>query len=211
MTKKQANDKPLTLELTAILIFALGIIGHLSVIKYAEGYYRHFGVTLPDINFVPELYDYVNVLPITLIASAIVVLVAYLLIRVGVLAGDLLGEKTEPSKWLERSIKLLARHELFVKVLVRGLQWVMRILIVIVFLWALDVVSNISVGSGQVNAEARINYSSTSAQADAVQKVIIYKNDGGITLKSYDTMKRKFLDGYEAISGASYTTRSVRL
>jgi hypothetical protein len=206
MEMKNNSRKLFALELTTILLFALVAIGHLSVIKYAQGYYGSYGISLPEINFVPEMYDYVNVLPLTLIASAVVVLIAYVFLRIAMWAGDLLGEKSKPSKWF---VDFLEKHELIAKLLLRSLQWVMRILILVSFLWALSVVISISENMGKVNAEAKKNYSSISSQGDIIQKVIIYKNDGDIVLKPYDTELHKFLDDYEVVSGASYKTRSV--
>lgn len=206
MENRNSSRKLFALELTTILLFALVTIGHLSVIKYAQGYYGSYGISLPEINFVPEIYDYVNVLPLTLIASTVVVLIAYIFLRIAMWAGDLLGEKSKPSK---RFVDFLEKHERTAKVLVRSLQWVMRILVLASFFWALSVVISVSESMGKVNADARKNYSSTSSQGDIIQKVIIYKNDGDIVLKSYDTEHHKFLEGYEVMSGADYRVRSV--
>jgi hypothetical protein len=209
MARNKETDKKLfTLELTALFIFALVVLGNFSVTKFAEGYYGHFGVTLPEINFIPQVYDYVNVLPLTLIASAIVVLVVVALTRLSVWLGSLLAEKTKPSK---RLFKFVKRHRPPFRVLVKVFEWILKIGI-----WGLVLVSlvysvnNISLYLGKVSAESKVNYSTVSNEGENTQKVIIYKSSSEVVLKSYDISKGNFIDGYETLTGASYTTRSVK-
>lgn len=209
MARRKETDKKLfTLELTALFIFALVVLGNFSVTKFAEGYYNHFGVSLPEINFIPQVYDYVNVLPLTLIASVIVVLVVVGLTRLSVWLGSVLAEKKKPSK---RLFKFVKRHRRQFDVLVKVLEWILKIGI-----WGFVLVSlvysvnNISLYLGKVSAESKANYTTVSSEGENAQKVIIYKNSGEVILKAYDISKGEFIDGYETLTGASYTTRSVK-
>ncbi|MBH2007451.1 hypothetical protein I8H83_02520 [Candidatus Saccharibacteria bacterium] len=209
MARSKENSKKLfTLELTALFIFSLVVIGNFSVTKFAEGYYSHFGVTLPEINFIPQVYDYVNVLPLTLIASAVVVLVVVALTRLSVWLGSVMAEKTKPSKKLFKFVK---RHRRPFGVLVKFLEWTLKIGI-----WGFVLVSlvysvnNISLYLGKVSAESKVIYSTVSNEGENTQKVIIYKSSSEVILKSYDISKGNFIDGYETLTGASYTTRSAK-
>ena len=206
---KETNKKLFTLELTALFIFALVVLGNFSVTKFAEGYYGHFDITLPEISFIPQVYDYVNVLPLTLIASAIVVLVVVALTRLSVWLGSVLAEKTKPSKKLFKFVK---RHKRPFGLLVKVLEWILKIGI-----WGFVLVSlvysvnNISLYMGKVSAETKANYTVVSSEGENAQKVIIYKNSSEVILKTYDISKGEFIDGYETLTGASYTTRSMKL
>jgi hypothetical protein len=71
-------------------------------------------------------------------------------------------------------------------------------------------VNNISLYLGKVSAESKVNYSTVSNEGENTQKVIIYKSSSEVVLKSYDISKGNFIDGYETLTGASYTTRSVK-
>lgn len=208
MARSKETDKKLfTLELTALFIFALVVLGNFSVTKFAEGYYSHFGVTLPEINFIPQVYDYVNVLPLTLIASAVVVLIVIALTRLSVWLGSVLADKTKPTK---RMFKFVKKHRRPFDIFVKVLEWVLKIGIWGFALVALVYsVNNISLRLGEVSAQSKTSFNSISRENEDTQKVIIYKSSSEIILKAYDLPKDEFIDGYEAVNGASYTTRSV--
>lgn len=208
MARSKENSKKLfTLELTALFIFSLVVLGNFSVTKFAQGYYSYFGVTLPEINFIPQVYDYVNVLPLTLIASAVVVLVVIALTRLSVWFGSVLADKTKPSK---RLFIFVRKHRRLFDVLVKVLEWILKIGIWGFVLVALAYsVNNISLRLGEVSAQGKTSFTAISGESKDIQKVIIYKNTAEVILKAYDLSKGEFLDGYEIVNGASYTTRSV--
>jgi len=204
---KENNRKLFTLELTALFIFSLVVLGNFSVTKFAEGYYSHFGVTLPEINFIPQVYDYVNVLPLTLISSAVAVLVVVALTRLSVWLGSVLADKTKPTK---RIFKFVKKHRQPLDVLVKVLEWILKIGIWGIALVALAYsVNNISLLLGEVSAQGKANFTTLSDEGENTQKVIIYKNSTEIILKAYDLSKGEFVDGYEVVNGVGYKTRSV--
>lgn len=196
-------------EIATIFIPAFVFVGQYSVIKSAEAYYGHFGLTLSDINFVPEIYDYVNILPLTLISSVIVVLLVAGLIRFSIWIGDLLSRKTKPSK---KFVKFVKRYRTAFGRLVKILEWILKVgawsIVAWVFVWS---VTYFSLLAGESSAQSKKSFQSISKKSDSIQKLIIYADDGRIVLKSYDTSNHKFIDGYETMNGENYSTRIVHL
>lgn len=209
LNTSETNNRLVTLELAALFVFALVLIGNLSVTRFAEGYYSHFGVTLPEINFTPQMYDYVNIVLISVIGAGVVVLVVGFLMKVGIWIGAFAAEKTEPSK---RFIKFAEKREQKIITLGNAMEWLVGI-----FFWGIitftmySSVNIISNHYGKVSAADKSIYSSITPDGEDLQKLIIYKSDNEIILKVYSSSKKEFLSGYETINGATYTARPVRI
>ena len=205
----KTNKRPVTLELAALFVFSLVLIGNLSVTNFAQGYYSHFGVTLSEINFTPQIYDYVNIVLASSIGASVVVLVVVFLLKLGMWVGELVADKTKPSKKLTDFVK--KRERKFITI-ANVIEWVLRIAFWGVVAFTLySSVSILSDKLGEVSAENKASFSSISPEGDDLQKVIIYKNDNEIILKTYSVSKKQFIEGYEAINGATYTTRTIRI
>lgn len=208
-TKEKDQKKLITFELAALFIFSLVLLGHLSVVSFARGYYDHFNVTLADINFSPQIYDYVSIAPAAFIGSAIVTVLIALLIKAAMRLGDFAGSITKPSKWL---VSLVKKHKKpvnsFLVVTDKILRVVFWLVIIAVAIYGVGSLSSVM---GENIAKSKTNFSSISEADENIQRIIIYKNDAEIVLKSYDISKNQFLDDYEVISGASYTTRSLKI
>ncbi len=210
MSQNDKIDKRLvTLELAALFVFSLVAICNFSVAKFAQGYYSHFGVTLPEINFTPQVYDYANIVLPSLISAGVVVLIVVFLMKLGMRIGEVAADKTKPSKKLADFVK---KRKQKLIIIAKVLEWTLRIAFWGVI--AFTIYSTISVFSdklGQASAQSKTSFSSISAEGKDLQKVIIYKNDNEIILKAYSVSKKEFLEGYEAINGATYTTRTIRI
>jgi hypothetical protein len=208
-TQEKNGNRLISFELAAVFIFSLVLLAHLSVVRFASGYYDHFGVTLSDINFSPRLYDYVNITLPAFIGAGVLVAITALFIQLGVWFGDFVGSKSKPNKWLVRFVK---KRQGRVSALLNILDKTFRV----VFWGVLAAITIYSVGSisyklGSSGAQSKTSFSSISKDGENLQKLIIYKNDTGLVLRTYDLSKRKFVDGYEFINGASYTTRPINL
>lgn len=208
-TKEKDQKKLITFELAALFIFSLVLLGHLSVVNFARGYYDHFNVTLADIGFSPQIYDYVSIAPAAFIGSAIVTVLMALLIKAAMRIGDFAGSKTKPSKWL---VSLVKKHKKpinsFLAVMDKILRVIFWLVIIVVSVYG---VGSLSVQMGKNTAINKTNFSSISEADENIQRIIIYKNDAEIVLKSYDISIRQFVGDFEVISGASYTTRSLKI
>jgi len=210
MSQNVKTDKrPITLELAALFVFSLVLIGNLSVTNFAQGYYSHFDVTLPEINFAPQVYDYVNIVLASLIGAGVVVLAVVFLMKLGMWVGEFVADRTKPSKKLADFVKKRERKFITAANL---MEWILR-----TAFWgvaAFTLYSSVSVLSdklGELSAQNKASFSSISPEGEDLQKVIIYKNDNEIILKTYSVSRKEFVEGYEAINGATYTTRTIRI
>lgn len=208
-TKEKDGNKLITFELAALFIFSLVVLGHFSVVSFARGYYNHFDVTLADIHFSPQIYDYVNIAPPAFIGAAIIAVFVALLIQAAMRLGNFAGSKTKPSQWFVRFVKKRKKRiDAFLDVSDRILRVIFWLVIISVVVYG---IGSFSYKLGESAAQEKIDFSSISRDGENLQKLIIYKNDTEIIVRVYDLSKKQFIGDYEVINGASYITRLVKI
>lgn len=198
-----------TLELAALFVFALVLVANLVVVRFSEGYFGYFNIPLAEVNYVPQLYDYVRIAFPVIIIAGIVTAVVFGLMRLSVFIGSLLAGLTKPS---EKAVDFVRRHIKIFKGLVTILGIIINVGIWIVVGWALWIaLYNVSADAGKISAGNMKSFSSISSVGDNLQKVIIYKADNEIIIKTYDTSKKEFVDGYDVLYGSSYSPKTIHL
>jgi lysylphosphatidylglycerol synthetase-like protein (DUF2156 family) len=198
-----------TLELAALFVFILVLVANLVVIRFTEGYLGYYGIPIAEVNYVPQIYDYLRIALPVIIGSIIITVVVLCLIGLSVYIGNLLAKLTKPSK---SAIKYVRRHGKFFKgifnifgLLIKVSIWAVCILV----LWS--ALYTVSANTGKTSAENTTRMTSISKSDDNLQKVIIYKGDNELILKTYDTSKKEFVDSYSVIVGADYSARMIDL
>lgn len=181
-----------------------------AVTKFAQGYYGHFDINLAHMNFAPQSYDYINILPYVLIGSLILsvvfVLMLYAADRIASLATNKI-ETTKATEWLSAKTNRLSRGK--IKTIVALLDAAMIVLLSIFAFLLIHAITTYTFTLGKAAAESTTTLTSISAEREPIQKIIIYKNVGETILKPYDTSSKKFLDGFDITYGATYSTRTI--
>lgn len=203
------NKERTTLELAALFVFVLILVANLVVVRFTEGYLGYFDISIAEVNYTPQMYDYLRIALPVIIGSIIITIVVLCLIGLSVYIGNLLAKLTRPSK---SAIKYIRRHEKFFK----GLFYILGLLIK-VSIWAISILVlwsalyTVSASTGKAFAENATRMTSISKSDETLQKVIIYKGSNELILKTYDTSKKEFVDSYSVIVGADYTARMIDL
>jgi len=201
--------KRTTLELAALFVFVLVLVANLVVLRFSEGYFEYFGISLGEVNFVPQMYDYLRIALPVIIVSVVVTGLLLCFIGSSIYIGNLLAKLTMPSK---KAITYVKRHRKFFETLAYALGILSEVFLVIVSIWLLGtVLYSVSAEVGKMSAANTSEATSVSKLGDNLQKVIIYKGDSELILKTYDTSKREFVDGYSVTRDDNYEARTIDL
>lgn len=200
----------ITLELATIAVFLLILLSNFMTIQYAEGYFGYYRVPLAEMDFTPQMYDYIRIAMPALLATAIVIAAGYGLSVAGDRLAKKLADKLVTKKLVKTFFAVAKKRERLLRRTESVLGFFLKILnigLLIYIVWTMGGIVAPKMGSGA--AEAQSKYSSISNDEELLQDVIIYKNGDEIVLKSYNTKSRKFEDGYRVLVGDSYTVRPI--
>ena len=196
-----------SLELGALFLFALIVVSNLAVIKFAEGYFEYFDISLGSINFTPQLYDYVRIAMPVLIISTIITLVVAFVMNMNSFIGKFFANRTKPSKKLHEYAK---RHENFFENLSKLVDFIFIAFIAGTVVWLFySSTTDLAKSFGEVSAKNTTKLSSISQPSDNTQEIIIYKGNDEIITKNYDTSKKVFFDGYQVLVSSNYEVRYI--
>jgi len=198
-----------TLELAALFVFVLVLVANLVVVRFSEGYFQHFGISLSEVNYTPQMYDYVRIALPIIIGSIVVTVAALCLIGLSIYIGNLLARFFRPSKG---AIKYVGKHRKFFERLANILGLLIKVTLGAASIWILwTALYSVSAEAGKMSAANTVKMSSISKPGDNLQRVIIYKGNNELILKTYDNSKKEFLSGYSVVSGTDYDARTIDL
>jgi flagellar biosynthesis protein FlhB len=196
-----------TFEIASIFVFVLVLVANLVAVRFAEGYFGYFNVPLSEVNFVPQMYDYVRIALPVIIGAVVVTVITFGLMGLSAYVSNFLARLLKPNK---KAVKFAKRYKKFFEsldfvfdFLTKAVMWIGTGLV----LWSM--IYTFSANFGKTSAESMTKLSSISGANDNLQKVIIYKGVNELIVKNYDTSKNKFQDGYDVLYGSSYTTRTI--
>lgn len=197
----------MTLELATIFLFTLVLMSNLAVIKFAEGYFGYFDISLGSINFTPRMYDYASIVMPVLVASVIVTLIVAVSMKVSFSVGDFFANKKKPNKSFSQYAK---RHEKVIMGLMKVLDFIFFAFVAGVIVWVFySFTTDLSKNYGEATAKNMTRLSSISMSGDNFQDIIIYKGNGEIITKKYDVSQKEFLDGYRVVATDNYQVRYI--
>ncbi len=197
------------LETTTIGIFSLVLLSNLMIVQYAKGYFEYYGVPLGEVNFVPQMYDYVQITLPALIATGIVLTTSYGILRFNDYVTEKFAEKLLPKTFSSNIPKFIKKHREVFGLLRSALNMLLKVITVGLLLYIIWTMASVVAPSiGNKSAGGANSYSSVSKKEDTLQDVIIYKSGNDVVLKTYDLKSHKFQDGYKVLSG-TYTTHTM--
>lgn len=200
----------ITLELATIAVFLLILLSNFMIIQYAEGYFGYYHIPLAEMNFAPQMYDYIRIATPVLLATVIVIATGYGLSAASDRLAKKLADKLVTEKLVKTFFTVAKKRERLLRRTEYILGFFLKILNIGLLIYIVLTMGSIvapKIGSGA--AEAQSKYSSISNDGELSQDVIIYKNGDEIVLKSYNTRSRKFEVGYRVLVGDSYTVRPI--
>jgi len=203
------NSKRATFELAALFIFILVLVANLVLIRFTEGYFEFFGVPMSEVNYAPQMYDYLRIaLPV--IAGSIVVTIIFIFLTwLTTYVGDFLARLTKQPKW---AVQLVERHQKYFKMVASVLDVMTKIGILAACLWLFWVaLYSVTATLGGNYARNTTQMTSISKTGDNLQKLIIYKGANELILKTFDVSKKEFVDGYSVVNGTDYDARRIDL
>lgn len=196
-----------TLEVASVFVFILVLVSNLVTIRFAEGYFGYFNIPLAEVNYVPQMYDYVRIALPVIIGAVVVTAITLGLMGLSSYGSGLLAKLLKPNK---KAVKFAKRHKKLFESLGGVFDFLAKAVIWIVILLASwSMIYTFSANFGKVSAESTTKLSSISSTDDNLQKVIIYKGVNELIVKTYDTSKNEFLDGYDVFYGTSYIVRTI--
>lgn len=201
--------KRTTFEVAALFVFALVVISNLAIIRFTEGYFAFYDIPMADVNYTPQMYDYLRIALPVIITAIIVTTLMTAAMWLAVKAGDKMASITRPNN---KTVKFVKRHRRFFGSLSSTLGLIIKIGIVGVSFWAFWIgLYSISADVGKSYAANRAEMTSISTSGEVLQKVIIHKGNEELILKTYDTSNKEFKPGYEILYNADYNARVIDL
>lgn len=207
--KLLAINSRTSLELAGIFVFITILLSNLVVVKFAEGYFGYYDISLGLVNFTPQMYDYVRIAVPVLTMSLIVAIVIWGAMRFGEYMGSLLARGVNIDS-TNRTLAYIRQHRKFFVKLGYIVDFTLTVALVMFLSWAAwTTTTNIATTLGKASAEDTTQISSISNKESVIQEIIIYRNDDGIITKTYDTSQSRFLDGYKILPSGEYNVRAI--
>jgi len=205
--------KGFSIEIISFLLFALVVLSNGMIVNFARGYFLFFEISLGNVNFSPQYYDYIRVALPVLLALAITILIAYFLLSLQEKIANKLASKINISRDLKIKITAYdAKHPGRFKHIGGALDKINAMLplvtafavVAIMFFWSAPEI-------GRESAAGTSLYSSISPSGNVLQELVIYRSEDHIIVKTYDTIGHTFTRGYKLVSSEqSYTTYEIR-
>lgn len=198
-----------TFETAALFLFILVLISNLAILRFTEGYFAFYDISMADIDYAPQMYDYLRIALPVVIASLVITVLMSGVMWAAIKAGDGMASLTKPGK---RAVKFVKLHKRFFVWLSSFLGYIIKIGIILVSLWALWVgLYSLSASMGRSYAENSSRVTSISKAGENLQKIIIYKSNDELVLKTYNVSEKVFSSGYEVLYSTNYSARYIDL
>lgn len=201
-----------SLELTAIFLFAFVLICNLCVIRFNNGYFSYFGMPFSEVNYSPQMYDYVNIAIPALLSTGIVIIVFLILARLSDKLAEKIVDKTLKGsagslldRYAQKHPQRIQQISKVIEPIEKSLVLVVCIILMLFSAW--EPTSDI----GNDKAANTVTFTSISKPADIEQKLIIYKRNDGMIIKTYNTRTEHFENGYIFMSNQDYTGRKINI
>jgi len=203
------KTKRTTFEVAAVFVFVLVLISNLAILRFTEGYFAFYDILMSDVNYIPQMYDYLRIALPVIITSIIVTALMIGVMWLAIKTGDRMASITKPTK---QTVKFAKRNKRFFVALSSALGMIIKIGIVAISLWAFWTgLYSISFDIGRMYAEARSEMTTISEPDEVLQKVIIYKGNDELILKIYDTSTKEFKKGYKVLYNSDYNAKLIDL